>query len=191
MSERFPLAERAVPGAGRPVENAAAITLSERRPGSVVEIALWDENTNVSKAIGLTAQPRPGSVVASPGLLCLSTAPGRLTVIAQQPGLAERIATATDLDRGTVVDQTHGRAGLRISGAPAATLVQKGVSFDVSAFAPMSATNAGLHHMSATVVRLDAVTFDLFVATSLAGSLWDRVADAAIEYGWRTGTPVF
>ncbi len=54
----------------------------------------------------------------------------------------------------------------------------------------MAATNAGLHHMSVTVIRLDAETFDVFVMTSLAGSLWDWATDAAVEYGWQVAAPV-
>ena len=190
MSERFPLASLAVPGTGNPVGGAAAITLSERRPGSVVEIALWSEKSNIAGILGVSALPEPSRVVAGPGLVCLSTAPGRITVIAQQSGLAGRLETGMILDEGTVVDHTHGRAGVRISGEPAATLMQKGVSFDISRFAPMSATNAGIHHIGATIIRLDDDRFDLFAMTSLANSLWDWATDAAVEYGWQVGAPV-
>lgn len=190
MSERFPLVSLAVPGTGSPVDGTAAITLSERRPGTIADIAIWDEATDIAATLGIFAMPAPGGVVAGPGLICLSTAPGRMTAIAQAADLADRLDVEISLDEGTVVDQTHGRAGLRISGDPAATLIQKGVSFDISRFAPMSATNAGIHHMGATIIRLADDTFDVFATTSLANSLWDWVTDAAVEHGWRVGVSV-
>ncbi len=192
MSELYPLAHLAVPGAGRPVGTTSAITLAERRPGSIAEFAFWDSETPIPKSFVPGSQPEPNRAVMAPGHVFLSIAPGRYMAIGQETGLSERLEAEIPIDDGTVVDLTHGRAGLRITGGPAADLLQKGLSFDlaIGAFPPMAATNAGLHHMSVTVIRLDAETFDVFVMTSLAGSLWDWATDAAVEYGWQVAAPV-
>jgi methylglutamate dehydrogenase subunit D len=192
MSELYPLSHLAVPGAGRPVGTDSAITLAERRPGSIAEFAFWDAGTPIPKSIVPGSQPEPNRAVTTPGHVFLSVAPGRYMAIGQDSGLAERLEAAIPITDGTVVDLTHGRAGLRVTGVPAADLLQKGLSFDlnIDAFPPMAATNGGLHHMSVTVIRLDADVFDVFVMTSLAGSLWDWVTDAAVEYGWQVAAPV-
>jgi sarcosine oxidase subunit gamma len=192
MSERFPLAALAVPGAGRPANGACAISLSERRPGSIVEFALWNGGNAAATVIGGTTRPEPNRAVSTPGHLHLSTGPGRFMAIGQEAGLAKRLQGVIPAQDGAVVDVAHGRAGIRVSGAPTPELLQKGLSFDLdlSAFPAMAATNAGLHHMSVTVIRLDEQTFDLFVMTSLAGSLWAWVTDAAVEYGWQVSAPV-
>lgn len=192
MSELYPLAHLAVPGAGRPVGTDSAITLAERRPGSVVEFAFRDAGTPIPKSIVPGSQPEPNRAVATHDGVILSVAPGRYLAIGTEPGLAERLEAEIAIEAGTFVDLTHGRAGLRITGAPAADLLQKGLSFDLdlAAFPPLAAANGGLHHMSVTVIRLDADVFDVFVMTSLAGSLWDWVTDAAVEYGWQVAAPV-
>jgi methylglutamate dehydrogenase subunit D len=192
MSELYPLSHLAVPGAGRPVGETSAITLSERRPGSVVEFAFWDAAAAIPKSIVPGGRREPNRAVTTPGHVFLSVAPGRYLAIGQDSGLAERLEAAIPITDGTVVDLTHGRAGLRVTGVPAAALLQKGLSFDLDshAFPPMSATTGGLHHMAVTVIKLDAETFDVFVMTSLAGSLWDWVTDAAVEFGWQVAAPV-
>ena len=192
MSELYPLANLAVPGAGRPVGASSAITLAERRPGSIVEFTFWDAEKAIAKSIVPGGRIDPNQAVATPGHIYMSIGPGRYMAIGQEPGLADGLEADIPIGDGTVVDLTHGRAGLRISGARAADLLQKGLSFDLdlAAFPPMAATNGGLHHISVTVIRLDAETFDVFVMTSLAGSLWDWVTDAAVEYGWQVAAPV-
>jgi len=191
MSEVYPLEKVAVPGAGRPAAGTSAITLAERRPGSIVEVAVWDSGEAVPATVFPGGAPSGRTAVSTPGHLYISLAPGRYLAIGQDAGLAARLQQALPVSEGTVTDLTHGRAGIRITGAPAADLLQKGLAFDlgVEAFPPMSATTAGLAHISVTVVRLDAETFDIYAMTSFAQSLWDWVSDAAVEYGWQVAAP--
>lgn len=190
--ERFALAALMRPGQDSPAAGAVGVTLSERRPGSIVEIATWNRSApGLAEAAGVSDLPAPGRLAASPGRLFASPAPGRWLAIAQDTGLAERFRAAIAADVGAVTDLTHARAGLRLSGPAAEPLLQKGLSFDLapSAFAPMSIAQGGIHHMGVTVLRLDPDTFDVLVLSSFAGSLWDWLREAAIEFGWRMGPP--
>lgn len=190
--ERYTLAALMRPGQGAPAAGEVGVTLSERRPGAIVEIATWSEAAaNLATAAGVPELPRPGKLAAAPGRLLASLAPGRWLALGQEAGLVARLETAVPAEQGSVTDITHARAGLRLSGAAAQPLLQKGLSFDLdpAAFAPMSIAQSGIHHMGVTVLRLAPVTFDLFVMSSLAGSLWDWVREASIEFGWRIGAP--
>lgn len=190
--ERYALAELMRPGQEAPAAGEVRVTLSERRPGAIVEIATWsDAAPELAAAIAVAELPVPGRVVAAPGRLVASLAPGRWLALGQEVSLIGRIEAGMPADRGAVTDITHARAGLRLSGDAAQPLLQKGLSFDLdpSAFAPMSIAQGGIHHMGVTVLRLDQATFDLFVMSSLAGSLWDWVREAATEFGWRIGPP--
>jgi|FEC22Drversion2_1045045.scaffolds.fasta_scaffold00517_17 heterotetrameric sarcosine oxidase gamma subunit len=190
--EWFPLAALMRPGRDSPAAGAIGVTLSERRPGAIVEIATWHRSIPTLAAVaGLAELPPPGRLAAAPGRLFGSLAPGRWLAIAQDSGLAERLRTAIPADEGAVTDITHARVGLRLAGPSAEPLLQKGLSFDIapSAFVPKSVAQSGIHHMGVTVLRLDPSTFDVYVASSFAGSLWDWVSEAAIEFGWRIGPP--
>ena len=190
--ERYALAELMRPGQEAPAAGGIGVTLSERRPGAVIEIATWtDAAPELAAAIAIAELPAPGRVAAAPGRLVASLAPGRWLVLGQEAGLVGRMEAVLPAERGAVTDITHARAGLRLSGAAAQPLLQKGLSFDLdpSAFAPMSIAQSGIHHMGVTMLRLDQATFDLFVMSSLAVSLWDWVREAATEFGWRIGPP--
>lgn len=191
--ERFPLSDCLRPGREHPAAGAPALTIGERRPGSLVEIACWaDAPEGLAAAAGVTELPRVGRVASAPARSLAALAPARYLALAQDTGLAAALAAAVAAEQGAVVDVTHARAGLRIAGGPAQALLQKGLSFDLdpAAFPPMSVAQSGLYHMGVTVLRLDAGTFDVFVPSSFAGSLRDWVGAAAAEYGWRVGDPI-
>lgn len=196
MSEQFPLETLARIDAGRDAAGARAITLSERRPGSIVEIAVWSNGkkaaTAISKATGIKNPPALGRTMTSPGNMLLAIGPGRYLAISQDEGLAQRLSAKVPAGEGVIVDLTHGRVGIRISGLAAQPLLQKGLSFDldIAAFPPMATTSSAIHHMGVTVVRIDETCFDVFAMSSFAGSLWDWATDAAVEYGWQVSTPV-
>lgn len=196
MSELFPLEAFARTDAGQDAANARAITLSERRPGSFVEIAIWSNGkktaTAISKETGIKGLPGLGHAMTSPGNMLLAIGPGRYLAISQDEGLAQRLSAKVPVGEGVIVDLTHGRVGIRISGSPAQALLQKGLSLDldVAAFPAMAAASSAIHHMGITVVRIDETCFDVFAMTSFAGSLWEWVTDAAVEYGWQVSAPI-
>ncbi|MEJ8573224.1 sarcosine oxidase subunit gamma [Microbaculum marinum] len=196
MSEVFPLAALAVPGTGSEVPDTAPVQIAERRPGAFVEIRLWKESPRLSGTIAAAAEcqelPAPGRVVTAPGHMLLSAGPARYFAVAQEEGLAGRIAGVVAPGEAAVVDLTHGRVGLRIAGPNAERLLQKGLAFDLASksFPPGSATTGAIHHMAVTVVMIAEETFDIFAMSSLAGSVWDWLTDSAVEYGWRVTQPI-
>jgi len=193
--ELFPLAPLAIPGTGQDAAGDRALTLAERRPGSFVEIACWSDEGATAKAladaIGAKRPPQIGRGVTAPGQMLLSVGPDRYLALSQETGLANLLAGAVAAEAGALVDLTHGRTGLRISGAPAERLLQKGVSFDLgkSAFPAMSVASTAIHHIGVTLIRADGDTFDVFAMSSFAESLWDWVTDAAVEFGWTVAAP--
>ena len=88
-------------------------------------------------------------------------------------------------DLGAVVDQSHGRCALRLSGAHARAVMAKNTSIDLHplAFTPGQCALTAVAHMSALVIQVDdAPSYDLFVARSLARSFAHAIEHACHEF---------
>ena len=95
-------------------------------------------------------------------------------------------------DAGTVVDVSHARSGFEIAGARAEDAMRKYLKLDLhpDRCPPGSALEAPIHHMGCLILRLAEDRFQLYTLSSLAESLLETMADAAIEYGARMGDPI-
>ena len=86
---------------------------------------------------------------------------------------------------GAVVDQSHGRCALRLSGAHARKVMAKNTSIDLHplAFAAGQCALTSVAHMSALVIQVDDTpSYDLFVARSLARSFAHAIEHACHEF---------
>jgi methylglutamate dehydrogenase subunit D len=85
-----------------------------------------------------------------------------------------------------VVDQSHARTLLRISGTRVRDALAKGVALDLDprAFRPGDTAMTAVAHIVVQLWQSDeAPTYVLSVARSLAGSFWDWLETAGAEYG--------
>jgi sarcosine oxidase subunit gamma len=88
-------------------------------------------------------------------------------------------------DLGAVVDQSHGRCGLRLSGTRARQVMAKSTAIDLHprAFGPGQCAMTSVAHMNATIVQVDDVpTYDLFMIRSLARSFAHAIEHACHEF---------
>jgi sarcosine oxidase subunit gamma len=195
MAERrSPLAGHWRPGFLGPVSAADAwgVTLRERRPASMVQVAGWP-----SAAGPLTARvremtdiepPTAGKTASGDDLTVLWTAPGRWLIVSEtRADLAETLTAAIDADVGTVSDLGHARCVLRLLGPMAPSVLAKGLPIDLHlrAFAVDGVVQGSIHHMGVLVHRVAADAFDLYVFRGFAVSMLEWLIDAAAEYGCR------
>lgn len=162
----------------------AAVTIAARvmdqvqidcRPGRIASIAL--------------PLPAPGRAVSVDGLRLLSLAPGRWMALSAGPDdlmgmLRERCGGAA------LVDQSHGRTTLRLSGQRAREVLAGGTGLDLHprAFAEDRVASTALYHVPVTIDRrLGTATFDIHVARGYAVSLAERLIAAGRQYGVAVG----
>ena len=84
-----------------------------------------------------------------------------------------------------VVDQSHGRCGLRLSGSRARRVMAKNTAIDLHprAFGPGRCAMTSVAHMNATIVQVDDTpTYDLFVIRSLARSFAHAIEYSCLEF---------
>lgn len=87
---------------------------------------------------------------------------------------------------GAVTSLSHSRTRIVIEGACARDVLRKGIplDFDPDAFRVDQAALTGLHHTPILVHRAGADRYELYAMRSFALSVWEWLADAALEYGY-------
>lgn len=192
MAEReSPLAAVYRPGTHGNFADGAGVRLIETRPGSIVQLAAWPGKEGtllaaIRTATGLRLPDGPGAGASQGGRCAFGFAPGRFLAVDQAEGLGETLAAAVAAETGTVLDLSHGRTGIRISGAKAEWVLSKFFPVDFSAAAfPLHAGRATAHHdVFAQVQRTGAQQFDLYVFRSFARSFWTALCHGAAEVGY-------
>jgi len=173
-----------------------SVRLAERKALSAIQVLAFngkhqDAAAAVSEAIGIECSTEPG-IVNSNGItqVCWN-GPNSWMVIASDDesarGRGELLQTlqAAVGDLGAVVDQSHGRCCLRLSGARARQVMAKNTAIDLHprAFGPGQCAMTSIAHMNATIVQVDdAPTYDLFVIRSLARSFAHAIEHACREF---------
>ncbi|OQP84800.1 hypothetical protein BTR14_18255 [Rhizobium rhizosphaerae] len=113
-------------------------------------------------------------------------APGQWLLIGNAPltpedltGLEERLKPVAD-----IVDQSHGRVRIALSGPAARAVLAKGtaVDLDAAAFPVGHAAQTLIGHIGAHLARTGEDSFELTVLRGFAESLWDDLAQMAAEF---------
>ena len=123
----------------------------------------------------------------------LWTGPGNWLITcpdAQRPDLEARLRTALEGMTGALTDVGAGFAVLNLSGPAAADVLAQGCTIDLdpAAFPEGACAMTALARMRVVIHRLpQAGGYDVYVARSFAGSLWQWVTVAALEFGYRVG----
>lgn len=193
LESATPFAGRLSP-ATRGGRTPAGVVIAELRPKCWLELASFASAipAGMSEALAALAggvSPQAiGASVNHDDRTIGRIAPRRFLVIgaAPPPALIERLA-----EHCVVVDDSHAKAGVRISGA-AVDVLRKGLSvdFDERAFPVGRIIQARGFHVGVTVIRRAADSFDIYGARSFAASLLDAVLDAALEVGWQAGETI-
>jgi methylglutamate dehydrogenase subunit D len=87
---------------------------------------------------------------------------------------------------GSLIDLTHGRAALKVSGTKAEWVLSKlyPIDFTVQAFPVSTGLSTAHHNIFTQIHRSDEHTFDLFVFRSFARSFWHTLTRAADDVGY-------
>ena len=167
------------------------VRIGETQPGSIVQLAAWrnQEKTvikTVQKVTGLALPDGAGAGAVAKTQAAFGFAPGRFLVVSDEEELAEKFAEAIDPAVGTVVDLSHGRTAIRISGTKAQWVLAKlfAIDFSLSAFPIGSGISTVHHDIFTQIQRTGPDQFDLYVFRSFARAFWHSLCNASEEVGY-------
>jgi heterotetrameric sarcosine oxidase gamma subunit len=172
------------------------VSLMERKSLTAVQVLSFKDSYEevalaIGKAVGIECPTTPGICNSNDHTQVLWNGPNTWMIIASDAEsgrargeLLEVLQKAVG-DLAAVVDQSHGRCGLRLGGARARQVMAKNTAIDLHplAFAAGQCALTSVAHMNATLVQVDETpTYDLFVARSLARSFAQAIEQACAEF---------
>jgi len=174
----------------------ADLRLQERKNLTAIQLLAYAgqyETTAaaISKALGIDCPVTPGNFSSDDHTQVIWNGPNSWMIIAsdeasgRKPGELLEILKKAVGELAAVVDQSHGRCGLRLSGSHARTVMAKNCAIDLhpGAFKPGNCALTPVAHMSALLVQVDDTPcYDLFVARSLARSFAHAIEHACKEF---------
>lgn len=172
--------QQLVPGRAD-MAGTAGITMREIRPCPLVQIAAWPETliqtgTEAARAIGAETPPGPGRATTGREATLLRVEPLKWWLIGAR--------SLPSVETGAVLDLSHSRTWVHVSGPQATRLLSHVVPIDLSdgAFPVDAAASTAFHHVGVTLWR-DAAGINLFLPRSFAASLCDILTESALQYG--------
>jgi len=185
-----------LPTAGDSIVDYTNIRLAERKALTAIQVLTFngkhqDAAAAIGQALGVECSTEPGICHSDGQTQVCWNGPNSWMIIASDAetgrGAGELLQAlqAAVGDLGAVVDQSHGRCGLRLSGARARQVMAKNTAIDLHprAFGPGRCAMTSVAHMNATIVQVDDIpTYDLFVIRSLARSFAHAIEHACHEF---------
>ena len=174
----------------------ANLRLQERKALTAIQVLAFTNQYEaaaaaISKTLGIDCPTSPGICNANEHTQIAWNGPNSWMIIAsdeeakRKPGELLKSLQKAVGDTGAVVDQSHGRCALRLSGIHARKVMAKNTSIDLHplAFATGQCALTSVAHMSALVIQVDDTPgYDLFVARSQARSFAHAIEHACHEF---------
>ncbi len=167
------------------------VTISETRPGSIVEVVAWPGEEKsalaaIRKATGLTIPNPPGGGVSKADKSGFGFAPRRWLIVDQTEGLGSTLRREIGAETGTVTDLSHGRTAIRITGERAEWVLSKffAVDFAAASFPAGHGLSTAHHDIFAQIQRTGKSQFDIYVFRSFARAFWAALCHASEEVGY-------
>ncbi len=169
------------------------VIMAERKVDIVQVMAGRGADATAAAAVG-AALPGPGKAEIDGSSMTVWIQPSGWLVIrarGAEGALAKTLASAAG-NTVAVVDQGHGKSVLRLSGIHAGDVLAKGSRVDLHprAFPAGSAATTTIDHITVTVVKVDASTYDLVLPASFAEAFLDWLKMSAAEFGYEFKAPI-
>ena len=185
-----------LPRSGDHIVDYSNLRLTERKALTAIQVLSFKDKHDatagaIGSALGIECSTQPGISNANEHTQVSWNGPNSWMIVAsdEESGRAsgELLKLLQDAvgELGAVVDQSHGRCGLRLSGSRARHVMAKNTAIDLHprAFGPGRCALTSVAHMNATIVQVDDTpTYDLFVIRSMARSFAHAIEHACREF---------
>ncbi len=166
----------------KPVSVAnAGVTLTEVKGLTLWQLAAWPDTVQrvaqgVATQLSLSAAPGFGKVESNGAVSMLRIEPLKFWVIGSA-------LTELDANDGVIIDLSHSRTHMRITGSHAVTLLNSYLPLDLreQSFPVGTVASSAFHHIGVTLWR-SADGYELFTPRGFAVSVWELLVESAAQY---------
>jgi heterotetrameric sarcosine oxidase gamma subunit len=174
---------------GDAIVNCEGLRLEERSSLTVIQILAFAKKHEatakaVTKSLGVECPTQPGVCNSKDGVQITWNGPNNWIVICDEDDSLIAKLQKTVGKKAAVVDQSHGRCGLRLSGVHARAVMAKNCALDFHPefFKAGSSALTTVAHMNALIIQVEDESYDLFVARSLARSFAHTIEHGCDEF---------
>ena len=169
----------------------AAVTLAERRPLAILQISAFSSTQTETASALRTALgvelPLPNRLTSNAILSVRLLGPGIWQVVGDPYATIQAETLRASLEGlASVVDLSHARTALTVSGMSAQATLNKfcGLDLDLEQFPIGAATNTRFGHIGMTLARIGAEHhFELLVFRGYAEHVFEALLEAGAEFG--------
>lgn len=165
------------------------LRLQQRPALSVIQVLAFAKQHEVTakaitQALGVECPIKPSVCNSGEGVQVTWSGPNNWMVVSEaDDSILGKLQKAIG-DLAAVVDQSHGRCGLRLSGVHARKVMAKNCALDFHPefFKAGDSALTSVAHMNALIIQVDDESYDLFVARSLARSFAHAIEHSCAEF---------
>jgi heterotetrameric sarcosine oxidase gamma subunit len=160
----------------------AGVHLQDVHGLKLYQVAAWANSINavgakVANTVGCERAPGP----------CKAASVGEVAALRIEPlkwWLYGVEAPEVDAEQGAILDISHSRTQIRVSGPEATSLLNRHLPLDLrgQSFPVGSVASTMIHHVGVTLWRSDN-GYELFIPRGFALSLWEGIVDSATQFG--------
>jgi len=161
------------------------VTLLENKNLSLIQLAAWPDTLNIvsvkaAQMVGVGQAPGPGRAEITPNGSLMRIEPLKWWLV----GAAEHVLPSVmPANQGAVLNLSHSRVWLSISGPQAALFLNRHLPLDLrgDAFPVGTVASTAFHHTGVTLWRSEHA-FELLVNRGFALSLWTIMLESAAQF---------
>ena len=160
----------------------AGVILEDIGPITLYQLAAWPQSVEavakmVADSIGAEQAPGPCKAQSGKHGVALRIEPLKWWLY----GVA---APEIEAEQGSMLDISHSRTQVRVTGPEAVTFLNRHLSLDLreKSFPAGSVASSVIHHVGVTLWRSEQ-GYELFMPRGFALSLWQGLAESATQFG--------
>jgi sarcosine oxidase subunit gamma len=197
MLERSSALASVIRGAGKAgVGGERTLRLGEVRGFSLVQVAgfvstMAKVEARIAALTGLAVPENVRIPARTADGWIFRTGPEQVWIVGSAGSdLLDRAERDVRSEEGAVTSLSHSRTRIFIEGPRAADALRKGIPLDLSeaSLAAGEAALTGVHHTPILLHRVARDRFEIYAMRTFALTVWDWLADAALEFGYEVVT---
>jgi heterotetrameric sarcosine oxidase gamma subunit len=186
----------ALPGRYGKTDGAAGVIIAERANLGLATVACRKGQreglrASVREAYGVDL-PEGSTVARGKEVSFVGTGPGQWLAVSESMANEALAGDLTAKLKGlaSIVDQSDGRAVVRLSGSRARDVLAKGLAIDLDprVFPEDGAVTSTISHMGVQLWQDDPQSYDIVLFRSVAESFWRWLTASAAEFGYEVVT---
>ena len=159
------------------------VILSEIKNLILYQVAAWPETLDevgkkLAKSCNLKEYPLANKAISNSQIAILRKEPLKWWIIGNK-------INELSAEDGSIIDLSHSRTHVRISGNNSITLLNRHLPIDLreNSFPLNSVASTAFHHCSVTLWR-SVKGYELFLPRAFALSLWEILIESAAQFGY-------